>query len=204
MNRKTTVILLVVFAVLGGIAYYLNTNPEAAGKTPTPTFPVSSLVWELTDRPLIGFRVVDHSAGAAFAAIQDETGNWKVTEPGEGDADPIQMLSATSSLNSLYISRTITETTDMSEFGLLSPLFTVEVTTADGATLRANIGNKTVTGAASYYVLPEDSVFAVLVSATTLDPLLQFPVNPPYSVATETSVAPVLEILPGLATPGAP
>ena len=70
MNQRTTIILFIALAVLGGIAYYLNTNPEAAGKTPTPTAAASERLWEVAGETgeVKAFSVIDNVNNVTFTA----------------------------------------------------------------------------------------------------------------------------------------
>lgn len=204
MNRRTTIILLAVFVVLGGIAYYLNANPEAAGRTPTPTLGAPPKVWQLESNNIKSVTVIDRVRNVTFSAAVDEQEAWTITQPSPGPADGLTMSSVSSTLGALYINRTITETVDLAEFGLITPDYTIEVVRKDGATLKADVGKKAVTGAA-YYVLPAGAVNAVLVSSSTLDSLLTLPSQPPFATPTpEVTPTATLVSLPFIGTPASP
>lgn len=206
MNRRVAVILLVGIAVLGSIAYYLTVNPEAASEpTPTTSFSSqSSTLWTIDSTLVNAITVSDAVKGSTFSAALDETsGKWIVTQPQKGEADPNTMSIVASTLASLYVNRTITETASLADFGLAAPDYAIEVKQNDGKVFRATIGQKAVTGSA-YYVLPEGATNAVLVSSSSLDSVLGLAASPPLVTPTPPVTPETLEPLPTLPSPGTP
>ena len=208
MNRRMTYILVGVFVVLAGIAYYLSLNPEAAGQTPTPTFgsPAQTMLWQLDPANVASFSVVDNVQQVKFTAAVDANGVWNIIQPTPGPGSQESLSTMPQTISSLFVSRTITETVNLADFGLIQPAYTLEVRQQGGILLRAGIGKKTPTGD-SYYVLRDGETTAVLVSAFSLDTLIGFIASPPLATATPAVTAtipaavPTLEILPGLETP---
>jgi hypothetical protein len=203
MDRRTGIILLVTLAALGGIAYYLNLNPEVVA-TPTPTSgftsPTQSPLWAFDSTQISSLTVVDTAQSLTFRAAVDDSGKWMMTEPQEAEADAARMSALASTVGSLMIARTITESNNLADFGLDAPGYAIEVKLKDGQTFRATVGDKAVTGF-SYYVLPEGAQNAVVVSSGSLDTLLLLPGQPPLVTPT----APVtVEPLPLLPLPGTP
>ena len=203
MDRRTGIILLITLAVLGGIAYYLTLNPEVVA-TPTPTSgftsPTQTPLWAFDPAQIRSVMAVDTAKGLTFSASVDDAGKWTMTEPQEAEADAARMSTIVNSLGSLMISRTITESTHLADFGLDAPSYAIEVKLKDGQTFRATVGDKAVTGF-SYYLLPEGAQNAVVVSSGSLDSLLLLPGQPPLVTPT----APVtVEPLPVIPLPGTP
>ncbi len=205
MNRRTTWILLVALAILGALAYYLNTNPDAfSTATPTPTTSAEpTTLWSLDTANVLSFSVVDNVNKVTFSAAVDANGTWVITQPEPGEADQTQLSSLASSLGALYVNRTITETTDLGEFGLLSPDYTLEVTQIDGSVVKASVGQKNPAGT-SYYVLRSGEANAILVSSFSLDTFLGLPAQPPFVVPTPAATLEGLLPLPGIGTPTSP
>ncbi|MBM4425040.1 MAG: DUF4340 domain-containing protein [Chloroflexi bacterium] len=188
MNRRTALVFLITIAVLGGIVYYLTVNPEAASN-PTPTAPASAgstTLWTIDSTLVKSLTVTDTVKALTFSAALDPSGQWMISQPQAGQADPAQMSTILSTVGSLYINRTITESVDLAEFGLTAPDYSIEVQTVDGAIFGASVGKQAVTGYA-YYVLPADGGSVVLVGSSSLDTLLTLPSLPPL-------LAPTLEV----------
>lgn len=208
-NQRAIYILVGLFLVLVGVVYYLQTNPEAASGgtlTPTPTTAASVTLWALDQAKVQSFSVTDNEKKVTFAAQVDSTGIWSITLPTPEPASQESLGTMPTTLGSLFVSQTITETTDLAAFGLVQPPYTLAVTQSDGKTFKANIGKKAPTGSA-YYVLREGETNVVLVGAPGLDTLLGFLTAPPVATPTPTVTpttpvaVPTLEPLPGLATP---
>ncbi len=205
MNQRTTIILFVALAVLGGIAYYLNTNPEAAGITPTPTVGDSERLWDVASGTgeVKAFSVIDNVNNVTFTAEHLVGDTFKIYAPRAGEADQQKLNDAYLTMGALYVNRTITETTDLTDFGLLQPDYTIVATTVDGRTLMASVGKKSPTGS-GYYVLRSGESNAVVVSSYGLDLLLALPMNPPFATPAPAATLETLPGLPLIGTPGTP
>lgn len=205
MNRRTTWILIGALAILGTFAYYLNTNPDAfSTATPTPTSSAEpTTLWSLDTANVLSFSVVDNVNQLTFSAAVDANGIWTITQPEPGEADQTQLSSLASSLSALYVNRTITETVNLADFGLLPPAYVLEVIQRDGSALKAGIGNKDPFDTA-YYVLRDGEANAVLVGSFSLDTFLGLPAQPPFAVPTPAATLEGLFPLPGAGTPTSP
>jgi len=193
MHPRSTLVLLVVFAVLVGVLVYTR---RTAGTDPTPTEPASGgLLWEsLNSADIVGIKLTDHIAEQTVE-LRNNQGVWDVILPASALADPNQAASAASQLAGLSVTRTITETIDLSEFGVLEPRYTFEVTKVNGETLAVDIGKKTPV-AGGYYALRRGESNAVIVTGFTVDALTPLIGAPPYQPTPTPTINP-LEELPG-------
>jgi hypothetical protein len=183
MNRTTAIILLVIIVALGGLVVYLNANPElTAEPTATPSS-VSEPLWEVDPGQVAVIEVTDNENQATFSAARDAAGQWKVTQPEAGDADPLQMSTLTGTVSALFVSQRITEPVDLADFGLAEPKFTIAISLTDGTSHRVAVGNQAV-GGFSYYVLPQGETQPALVGSASLDSLLLLPSQPPLVTPT--------------------
>jgi hypothetical protein len=201
MNRRTGVILLIAIAVLGGIAFYINANPEvAANPTETSVAVTTRPLWTVSLPEITGLTVSDSAKGLTFVADVDSTGAWKISQPQAGDADFDQMAATVTSLTNLTITQDVAEVTNLADFGLEAPAYAIEVRRLSGDPLRLTVGQKTVTGF-MYYVLPQGSTTPVLVSSTLLDTILGLPSAPPLATPTAPPTEGTPEPLPTLPLP---
>jgi hypothetical protein len=181
---RTTLILL---AMLGGLVVFLlysnNAEPEAAEATPAP----SAYLWELTSQEVARLSVVDNTRQTAVTLRRDNLGLWQVeaNRLGGGQAltpaqaaDPGLAEYAASLVSTIFLRRTLTETTALGEYGLLAPAYEIEVTKRDGSELALRVGYKTATGD-GYYVVGRGEPHPQIVAASALDPLFAFVENPP-------------------------
>jgi len=201
MNRNTTIVLVVIFAVL--VLYVLTVqlpNERAANATPTPVA-ASSAVWTIAGDQIAGVRVVDRAGNRSVAFAKDGQGIWSVTEPEAQPAD--QSLASTSAarFTNLFATRTITTPADMGPFGVLSPTYTVELKLVDGTQLSVAIGDKTPTGSA-YYLLRRGEADVIVVSSSGIDGIISLLDEPPY-LAPIATVGPTVDFAATLFAPGA-
>src|SRR5262245_61379201 len=130
MNRNLTIGLVVVFGLL--LVYlFVVQRPKDLVADVTATPRVTTYVWTTSADQITGFRIDDHVKNAAVAVAGDGAGGWTLTEPGPQPAEPTAVTQAVTSLSALTVAATVTSTTDMALFGVLSPTYTLDVTLVD-------------------------------------------------------------------------
>jgi hypothetical protein len=122
MNRNTTIVLVVIFAalLLYLLLVQLPKDRAAAGATPTLGAAIENL-WSVTADQIRGVRVVDHVNDRSVAFGKDAQGIWTVTQPTAEPADQAAAAEAAGRFSNLLVNSTVTSTTDLSAFGVLSP-----------------------------------------------------------------------------------
>jgi hypothetical protein len=181
MNRTTTIVLVVIFAVLALYVVLVQAPRDRAAAEATPTAAAGPrVVWETTADQVTSLRVTEPGTGRSVAVAKDAAGTWTVTEPAAGPADPVALSSATSSAANLSVNGVVTSTTDLAPYGVLSPTYTLEVGLADGQTLRASVGITSPVGGA-YYVLREGDSNVMVVTSFGIDALVGLLDTPPYA-----------------------
>lgn len=189
MNRNTTLILVGVFAVLLAYIFLVQQPAENAQTEATPTAaPVlSGPVWGgLTADRILGIEVEDRAQARTVAFGRSEAAAaWTVTAPQAQPADQLVAATNAATLANLQYRATVTTTTELSAFGVLSPTYVIRVTVVDGPALVLNVGDRTVTGT-DYYVALEGAANAQIVNGFSLDPILGWLDAPPYLPPTAT------------------
>jgi hypothetical protein len=180
MSRTTTIVLLVLLAALAGYVLLVQVprDQAAAQATATPNPFSAQYLWALTVDQVAAVRVEDRAGGRSVAFRKDATGAWAVTEPVAGPADALAAADAASQVTQLSVAATLTDTTDLAPFGVLSPTHTLEVRLTDGTELSANVGITTPVGG-GYYVLRAGEPYAVVVSGFALERVLGLLDAPP-------------------------
>jgi hypothetical protein len=203
MNRNLTIGLVVVFA---GLLLYvlLVERPGGPGENATPTAPTTSYLWTLTADQITGMRLEDRVNDRAVELAKDASGAWSLQEPGPQPAEQTSASAAISGLTSLAVNTTITTTTDLAPFGVLSPTYRLQVSLTDGRRLTADIGDQAPTGTA-YYVLREGETNVVTINTFGLDSLIRLldepPVVPPTATVTVAAGTEDAGTLAPVATP---
>jgi hypothetical protein len=194
MNRNLTIGLVVVALLLGAYVFFVQRPRDLAAEV-TPTTRPTEYLWTLTAEQVSGVRLEDRANGRAVELAKDAAGTWSMVEPGPQPADQAAATTATSGLTSLTVNTTLTTTTDLAPFGVLSPTYRLTVNLTDGRVLAAAIGDKAPTGS-TYYVLRDGEGTIVTVNAFGLDSIIGMLENPPIvptatPTATSTTAGPV-------------
>src|SRR5438874_2150833 len=114
---RTTVILVVVLAILGVTAYFLNNKGGASSSaTATPTPDTSKNVWTET----ADVDSLDVVSGTEVVSLRKNltTTVWTIISPIKADADPFSVGSEADALKSLQATLVITSPGDLKQYGL--------------------------------------------------------------------------------------
>ena len=164
MNRKPTLILVGVFFLLLLYFFFVQRPREEAAQNATPTTGAISggALWNVTADQIIGAQVVDRVGLRTMAVKKDTTGLWAVLQPTPAPADQLQAGDVINRLVGLRYTTALTQVADLDAFGVLSPTYTIELTTADGVVHLVNVGNKTPIGTEYYVQRPGETQVLVV------------------------------------------
>lgn len=187
---RTTIIMLGLLVALGVVAIVVGGN---RGTTPldVPTAVPATYVWQ-DENQVTGIDAV--SGTQKLVLTKDVTTTiWSLHEPISDTADPFAVGNLADQLKSLQATATITDATDLAQFGLASPTTTVTITFSDTAGTKRTllIGAPTIDGS-SYYAKTPDKPDVYLVSNSTVEPLRSWFTNPPKVVPTPTPLLPTI------------
>ncbi len=184
MNRNLSIGLVAVALLLGAYVLFVQ-RPRDLAANVTPTTRVTEYLWTLTSDQVSSFRVEDLAASRAVELTKDAAGVWSLVTPGPQPAEQGAVTSALGNITGLTVNTTLTTTTDLAPFGVLSPTYRLTVTRNDGWRLVAHVGDKAPTGS-TYYVLRDSETTVVTVNAFGLDALIGLLDNPPVVPPTAT------------------
>jgi hypothetical protein len=109
---RSTVVLLVVLAGLGGYIYFVDANRDPAALDANPRAFVELSADDIEE-------VQIRSDGGETSRVQRVGENWQLIEPSDADADAGVVGTVTSSLASLEVQRVVDEQpADLSQYGL--------------------------------------------------------------------------------------
>ncbi len=168
MDRRPTVILVIVFVVVLGAGIFLTKTPAGTKlmttETPTPTvLPKLLSGWPVDQATKID---VHSSENGEFLLQKGADGNWAI----DGLNQPIdggKVSELISSLSSLDTIDTMPASTTLDTVGLQSPTYALSLTGSNGDNEDLLIGNVTPTGSAYYVRLGQGDI--VLVRKSSLD-----------------------------------
>jgi hypothetical protein len=180
----STIILGVIFLLLIGSVYLLTNNPNAGVINPTPTPTPLSSVWDLSAGTAQGLQV---SSISQTVSVQIVNAQWQLTAPTNEPASQTQVDSAVSPLKKIDAQRLITNTAELSQYGLASPALTVTLVMS-GVTPTQNqllIGLATLDGG-QYYVKTADKPQVYTILNTVVEQLKAWFTTPPKAEPTPT------------------
>lgn len=192
MNRRATIVLLLVAVLLGAFLALTRTETLSIGGEETEeeeTFETIPLFEEAATDFAIAFSITDNETGDRFAAEVVDLG-WEVTESPsepEGDLvlDVLRLDAAARSLTTMTATRQLSEIESLAEYGLDSARYRLEFNTMGGNQYALDIGSETVAGNSYYTQKPGDNLVN-LVSSASLDTFISFLSEPPYTEPVPT------------------
>jgi hypothetical protein len=199
LQQRTTVIVVVVFAVLAVLVYLV----EVRGGQGTPTeeegvVPVFS--FEVDQATLL--KVTDLTTDEAVTVTKSPEGAWQMTEPFETEGDDTRVEGVLGRLSSLSSTRVIEgEDVNLEAFGLAEPSLRVELGLEGGESQVLLVGNENPVGY-SRYTQREGEARVYLVGSSTIGDLEQLIADPPEKPTPTLTKTPLPTVITDtLATP---
>jgi hypothetical protein len=195
MNRRNTLILLVVLAALATYTYFgeirkgEEKTTESASTQPT--------VFDLPQEKIVGLKVT--TGEGQTVELKREVGKpWGMVTPASAQVDEVRVSDLVQQLASLQVSRAITPTGDIAQYGLVTGTLTADITLNGGATHQLLVGETNPTGSAYYALADGKQDVVYLLYTGTVDDLQRLVSEPPYAPTPMPTVAPspTIEILP--------
>jgi hypothetical protein len=184
MIRRTTWIILGVFVVLLGVAWYLQRNKPAAAVQPTPT-PGRQYLFEIQENNIKKLEITNNQ-GKRVVLARDASGVWSLQVPKAAATDVGQAESAVTQLVTLSVVNTLDATPQVDASGLANPTDVITVTMDNGPLQIAYIGKMTPIQNGYYAQLGKDGQSMVL-DSNGVNALMQILDSPPIlGTATPT------------------
>lgn len=179
--RRSTIIYIVLLAILAGVYYFLNNRqPETDPEEPLFTPEAVEYLFNSADGFPTRIRV-EANTGEIVEMARNAESAWVLTMPTEAEADQGTVEAAAGQLSTI---RVLDRITGLSKdaVGLEDPQYTLIVQFSGSVERIIEIGVLTPTGSGYYARNGEDNV--LIISNAGLDVLIGFLSNPPY-LATE-------------------
>jgi hypothetical protein len=197
MVKRSTWVMVVLMAVLAGLAYYLqqpdNLIKKAAASGATPTIePLGTLLTVPAGGTLDSISV--QSADGHSVILKHEAAGWTLSidtqNPIPADQSAAEQV-ASQAQELRLITKIEAKTPDLSAFGLDKPADICSITLSDGKSVTFKIGKPTLTGD-GYYLQKEDGSL-VVIDKGGMDTLLNLLTQPPYMFTPTPSSLPATE-----------
>lgn len=198
MIKRTTWILLAVFAALVGVAWILQRSNLTAKSKATPTAE-AQLLFNLDANALSSLKIQD-GQGKTVELNKDQNGQWKLVEPSGDVADSVQVDSTIRQYASVPVLNQLDPPPPPEATGLITPTYTVTLSSSDNQLHVAKVGAATSTGTSYYVQVNSGSVDVV--SKSIVDGVLDLFKNPPLATPTpEASPTPAASETPSVSQP---
>jgi len=198
MVRRSTWILLVVFAILVGFAWFFQryqANKANNAATATPTASPANL-YDLSNTQVDRISITDDMGDKIELFRDSVSSNWAIADVPVDQADSAQIDAMSKQLFSLQAQDTLTQTPPLDSIGLVTPAYTITMTTTEGTQIITHVGTQTAIGSGYYVRVDSDSV--VIVDKVVMDGILNLIKQPPLlptatPIVTSTETAPPTE-----------
>jgi hypothetical protein len=156
MIRRSTWIVLLVFAVLLAVVFFWQRSQDQKSSEATPT------AAEATERQYL-FDIagevaslrIEHVGDKTIELVKDENGQWIQAGSPTSAIDSASVDAVMGQLSTLPLVSTLQNIPQLQDLGLEPPSYRILVIQKDGTQLVASVGNPTPTGS-GYYVLAGD------------------------------------------------
>jgi hypothetical protein len=193
MNRRNTLILLVILAALAAYTYFGEIQKGTGQGAETPSS--QPAIFNLSGQDVLGLKVT--TAAGQSVELKREAGKpWTMVTPASQGVDDTRVNSLVDQLAQLTASRALTQTNNLAEYGLITGTFTADITLTGGVTHTLLVGETNPSGN-SYYALADGKQSPVyLIYSSSVDELQRLVTQPPYPPTPTTLPSPTIEILP--------
>jgi Domain of unknown function (DUF4340) len=174
MDRRLTLVLLLVLAAVGGAAWWLERPGQAPAATATPS---SAPLWTLESTDVVKVTLEDTHAHSVIELDRQADGTWSIVRPSQQAADTGAVELAVGQIAKMSIITDLGTELRIENFGVDKPAFRITLTTADTA-YTLEVGSATVTGS-GYYVRKQGDARVVVVGTYALDSILGWAQNLP-------------------------
>jgi hypothetical protein len=187
MERYRTTLILLGALILLVVAWLFLRNNAPAGTDATPTATPTVYVWQEPG----DVNSIDVVSDTTTVSVRKDlsTTVWSLTAPIQATADEYQVSAQADSLKNLVAMATLTNTTDLKQYGLDSSKLTFKFTTAGSspANHTVKVGKATIDGA-GYYIKADDKAPVYVVSNSMVEALKSWITTPPKAQPTATPV----------------
>jgi hypothetical protein len=183
MIHRNTWIILAVFVVLLGFAYFTERNKQNITSNITPT-PEVNFLPGVDGSGISGLKIQDNTS-KEIVLDRDASGAWTLTTPKVDGTDTAQVEQAVTQLTSLSVVNTLDPAPAKDAVGLSPAVYTMTVTLKVGGQKIINVGKITPTQSGYYAQVDNGPMYVV--SKYGLDEVLGLLETPPV-MPTSTPV----------------
>ena len=194
MRFRTTLLTLLVFALLGGYVYFFEiknkgSSEEAAFRS------INTPVWQLRASDIVQLDISGPDGRTRLARAHQDA-PWELVDVAaetRQPADDVRVDRIVNVLADLQATRVFTDTPDLAEYGLNKPAWRAELRLANGEVKTLQWGDQTPEGSA-YYVKKGEEGTVYVISAFTIEDLKRLVREPAYPPTPTPTVTPTVSV----------
>jgi len=191
MVRRSTWVLIVIFAILVGFAWLLQRyqmNKSDTSATTTATISLAN-IYDLNGKQ-VNEVIISNDAGDKIEFYRDSGSTlWTIIDFPADQVDSFLIDSITAQLFSIKAQETLTQSPPVDSIGLDTPAYTIILTTAEGEQWITYVGSPTPIG--SGYYVRIDSGPIVIVDKLVMDDVLNMLSDAPVIHTPSPEITPV-------------
>jgi hypothetical protein len=179
MDRRITIGVVAVLALLGGYIWYTFLRSDAPPVMPVTPEPTPALFLSIESVKVQAVEVRDVKSNAVTRVVRDGE-KWKMAQPAQGEAfaDPVDELLY--GLARIDVDRQLGVQSDLTPFGLNPAAYELRVTLEDSSVVTVSIGNKNPDGN-SFYALKGGDGTVYLIRSSIGERIQDLVNTPPYT-----------------------
>ncbi len=187
MNGKVTLGLIVILTALSGYVYFFEQPPDEDQAVDSSSKINTIYNQTYGEYDIVELQINNSQQAAHFVRIDETfTRDWRMVQPDllQPEAiDQVWVNGAATRLARLTPHQVITNVTNLTEYGLTSPILTVTLTISDGQKITLYAGDKTPVDDNRYVRLASDDRTVFLAFSFAIDDLVAL-LNKPSLVPT--------------------
>ncbi len=189
MRFRNTLLVLLVFALLGGYTYFFEIKGKGKAEEATPT-PTAISLWEMSPTDVIQLDISGPDGRTRLVRAGEAP--WDLVNlatEAKQPADDARVDRIVDTLARLQATRVFTNTPALAEYGLATPAWRADIHLQDGRVKTLRWGDQTPQGTA-YYVKQEEGGTVYVIAAFAiedLERLVREPAYPPTPTPTSTA-----------------
>lgn len=200
MDRRITIVLVVILLALGGYIWYTFVRADAPPVNP-PTPQATAIPFAtLAETDVTAIEVRDVKNNKATRVVRNGTA-WKMEQPAQGEAFIDRVEEFLLDVTRISAPRTVNNPGELAAYGLNPPVYTVDLTLKDGTTTRFELGNPNPDKSYNY-IRKANEPTIYLIDTTVADTIRGFVSEPPFTPTPEPTSTPTPPA--GTAAPGTP
>jgi hypothetical protein len=194
MVRRSTWIVLAIFAILAGFAWFFQRYQAKKAEVTATVAPTAALtdLYNLFGKQVSGIKISDSSGNQISFYRDPVSSRWVVADVPADEADSFKIESVSAQLTALQAQEYLDPSLSLASVGLVIPSYTITMTTSDGGQLVTFVGDQTSIGTGYYVRINSGSV--VIVDKVVMDSILDLLINPPLLPTPTPEVSPTPEV----------